>query len=466
MSFNIIKTSIRVANLINWFSGSQKKITDFYPGSVTRTKAEALAVELESMDYQFYRAMKKAIPTSIYKSFNFTLLAPVRASGKQTFSVLIPPGDDIVIAKGALVSTEGSLAERARVYETLAEGTLLAASTSVDIQVACTIAGEFGNVGAGVITVLKTTIPEIDSVTNAAEFANGRDKETEEDRRVRFVEYIDTLTRGTDAAIEFGAKKAELYDVDGNIIEKVTEAFVVTTPQTTAGFSECYIHNGVGSTSQELIDRSQEIVDGYTDAVTGEKIPGYKAAGIVCPVYAALELAVDVTITLVLLQGKVFSEVQAEALGVINNYFADTGIGQDFILAELIKRVKSIDGVYNVIVALPTTDVEAQQIGAVSFTGVGLDDLTTSGAYNIDKTTHFRVEIDGTGTPDTFKWSNDDGGSWEETGVSITGAPQLLENGVSVTFAATTGHTLGEYWDFSATGAVFLKPGTITINEG
>lgn len=465
MSFNIIKASVRVANLINWFAGSQKKITDFYEGSVTRTKAEALAVELESMDYQMYRAMKKAIPTAIYKAFNFTLLAPVRASGKQTFSALAPPGIDVVIAKGTQVSTEGSLAERARVYETVAEGTLLAASTSVDIQVACTIAGEFGNVGPGLITVLKTTIPEIDSVTNAAEFDNGSDKETEEERRVRFVEYIDTLTRGTDAAIEFGAKQAKLYDVDGNIIEEVTEAFAVTTPQTTAGFSECYIHNGVGSTSQELIDRSQEIVNGYVDAGTGEKVSGYKAAGITCPVYAALEVAVDVTITLILLQGKVFSDVEIEALGVINNYFTDTGIGQDFILAELIKRVKLIDGVYNLTVDLPTTDVEAQSIGDVTFNGSGLDDMTTSGSYTIDKTTHFRVEIDGAGAPDTFKWSNDDGGSWEATGLP-TWTPQLLENGVTVTFAASTGHTLGEYWDFSATGAVFLKPGTITINEG
>jgi len=63
----------------------------------------------------------------------------------------------------------------------------------------------------------------------------------------------------------------------------------------------------------------------------------------------------------------------------------------------------------------------------------------------------YRVEIDATGTPDTFKWSNDGGSTWEATGVAITGSAQLLENRIYVTFAATTGHTVGDYWDETAT---------------
>src|SRR5262249_27467784 len=56
----------------------------------------------------------------------------------------------------------------------------------------------------------------------------------------------------------------------------------------------------------------------------------------------------------------------------------------------------------------------------------------------------YTVVIDGTGTPDTFKWKLNSGSF--TTGVAITGASQTLSNGVTVTFAATTGHALNDQW--------------------
>jgi len=92
-------------------------------------------------------------------------------------------------------------------------------------------------------------------------------------------------------------------------------------------------------------------------------------------------------------------------------------------------------------------------IGAASFTGTGLDDATFGGAYYGGGQT-YRVEIDATGTPDTFKWSDDGGSTWEATGVAITGSAQDLNNGVTVTFGATTGHTLADYWDSVCTSCL------------
>lgn len=95
-------------------------------------------------------------------------------------------------------------------------------------------------------------------------------------------------------------------------------------------------------------------------------------------------------------------------------------------------------------------------VGAKVFTGTGLDDATSGGSYTSfygvsgnGEQDNFRVEIDGT-SPDTFKWSNDGGSTWEATTVAITGSAQTLENGVTITFAATTGHTSGDRWDFTA----------------
>ena len=92
-------------------------------------------------------------------------------------------------------------------------------------------------------------------------------------------------------------------------------------------------------------------------------------------------------------------------------------------------------------------------VGDPAFTGSGLDDLSTGGNPTTGKS--YKVEIDGTGTPDTFKWSDDGGTTWNATGVSITGNAQSLSAGVTITFGATTGHTLGDYWTFSTI------PGTV-----
>ena len=86
-----------------------------------------------------------------------------------------------------------------------------------------------------------------------------------------------------------------------------------------------------------------------------------------------------------------------------------------------------------------------------SYSGTGLNDLTTALTTTATLDRYFRVEIvsAGTGT-DTFRWSKDNGVTWDETGVEITGAAQTLgAEGVTVTFGATTGHTVSDQWVFT-----------------
>jgi hypothetical protein len=89
-------------------------------------------------------------------------------------------------------------------------------------------------------------------------------------------------------------------------------------------------------------------------------------------------------------------------------------------------------------------------LGSIAFSGSGLNDMSRSGVYTGSLNATYYVVIDGEGAPDTFKWSNDGGSTFEATGVSITGSAQTLERGVSITFAATTGHTDTENWTFTA----------------
>lgn len=75
--------------------------------------------------------------------------------------------------------------------------------------------------------------------------------------------------------------------------------------------------------------------------------------------------------------------------------------------------------------------------------------MTQSGTYTGTVDVRYLIEIETVGTPDTFRWSNDDGLTWT-SGVAVTGGAQLLENGVSITFGATTGHDIDDYWIVSA----------------
>ena len=94
--------------------------------------------------------------------------------------------------------------------------------------------------------------------------------------------------------------------------------------------------------------------------------------------------------------------------------------------------------------------VPGEQAGTRIFTGSGLNDGVFTGTYTAVVATTFDVQIDATGTPDTFKWRKGTGAY--TSGVAITGAAQLLSDGVSVTFNATTGHTLTDVTHLSIPG--------------
>ena len=78
------------------------------------------------------------------------------------------------------------------------------------------------------------------------------------------------------------------------------------------------------------------------------------------------------------------------------------------------------------------------------FKGYGLNDLTWGTAFAGAASAYYEVVIQTPGTPDTFKWRKD-GGAWTEN-VNITGAAQTLDDGQTITFAATTGHTAADQW--------------------
>ena len=96
-----------------------------------------------------------------------------------------------------------------------------------------------------------------------------------------------------------------------------------------------------------------------------------------------------------------------------------------------------------------------------------LDDAAVSGDFTGTAVATFDVEITSEAAPDTFKWRKNAGAY--TTGVAITGAAQLLSDGISITFTATTGHSYSASWTITAsptttTGALYrLDSGNLSL---
>lgn len=95
------------------------------------------------------------------------------------------------------------------------------------------------------------------------------------------------------------------------------------------------------------------------------------------------------------------------------------------------------------------SSTQEANIGTPSHVGSGLDDFEIDGNFNGVWTNTLRVRIDGTGTPDTFEWSMDNGSTWEETDQNCSSIFAELpgSGGIFIRWLATTGHTLTDYWN-------------------
>ncbi|MCK4577794.1 MAG: hypothetical protein KAU50_03320 [Candidatus Marinimicrobia bacterium] len=86
-------------------------------------------------------------------------------------------------------------------------------------------------------------------------------------------------------------------------------------------------------------------------------------------------------------------------------------------------------------------------IDTATFVGNGLNDATSGGEY-YGESNVYKLEIVTSGTPDTINVYVDD--FLLITGTPITDTPLELIFGATITWEATTGHTVGDYWTFKA----------------
>jgi hypothetical protein len=99
-----------------------------------------------------------------------------------------------------------------------------------DISVQARIAGLDGNIAGNAINTMYSTVSNVDSVTNPAAFNDGRDEESDSERKNRFALYIQSLARATKGALEYAARTIEQVVAAKAIDDIRPWVFVYDTP--------------------------------------------------------------------------------------------------------------------------------------------------------------------------------------------------------------------------------------------
>jgi len=329
--------------MVNWMKSTQTVITDFTEGSVARTIIEGPAGEIEELYRKFFDGIMQAIPVATYNSFNFNALPAVPASGIVTVTITAQT-QSVLISGGTTITTPGNASS----YTTEVDVTIAVGSTTASVLAVASAPGTAGNIQAGAQFSMSPQPQGFVSGTNPGNWINGTDAETPAAQQLRFATYVQTLSRATVVALQYGLSTVNLTDTSGNIIEQVGSSVIVEPYETDntqpIGLVECYIFNGVGGTSAALVQQAETVIYGYTNAF-GTKIPGWKAAGVHVNVYASVEVPLDIGGTLTALAGYQLVDLVDAANPIASNYVISLAAGAEFEVSTLIALVKAIPGV-------------------------------------------------------------------------------------------------------------------------
>jgi hypothetical protein len=383
LAFQIKNFVSIVAAMINRMKATQTQLTDFNVGAIGRTLVEAPAAEIDQLYQQMFNGLREAIPVAVYQSFSFPPLAAAGSTGTIQVTIAASQSATLVSSGTLFASTVTAVT-----YAVTADTVIPAGITSINVPVAATTTGSATNLVVDVSFTLTPSPSGFVSAVNLAPFVNGLDAETTTQQQVRFNAFIASLPRGTIPALYYGMSVASVLDANGNVIERpvftsVVEPYLTDSTQPIS-LVNCYVHNGVGSTSAALVTNVTSSLYGYYTSA-GVAVPGYKAAGVKLVVAAATE--VDINVAGVITAATGYSTADTEVNGVtvpglitlataaITAYLQSIPIGGSALVAELYALVMGIAGIANYVPSLPavesTTSTTAQKImpGTITITG-------------------------------------------------------------------------------------------------
>lgn len=192
-----------VTDGLNYLKANTNSITSLYQGGRARTLIEVNALLLAELYLYVNDKMKEAASEGLYTALDFPPLPAMPAKTTLTFTGTA----GTVIPAGTIVQTVAGIYTPPIQFTTDTDAQIPTGSTTVNVSATAVIPQAAGNVAANTLTVLVTPIQGIQSVTNPNAASGGMDAETEQERALRFANYIQSLSQGSVASINYAAQQ-------------------------------------------------------------------------------------------------------------------------------------------------------------------------------------------------------------------------------------------------------------------
>jgi hypothetical protein len=340
-----------VSNIAAGMQGRVSTFLNFAIGAVLRAIAEAYAgvcLWLQSFALEIAKLTRLATSygsdaDSWIADFGIiSRLGAQPATGQVTFArytaaasaPVIPVGTTVQTTNGGISFTVYADTTNAA-YSATAGGYIMAASTSsVSVPVQAVVPGTSGNIAAAAISLITSSVPGVDTVTNAAAFTNAIDFESDAALKARFRLAINALAKGTEAAIGLAITSIQT-GMQYTIQENKTYGGA-----TQYGYVTVVVDDGSGNISGTLLTAAQNAVN--------NSVTGVRAAGVIIGVFAATTTTANVTATITTLPGYIHATVVAQVVAILGANINGLGLGNALPFFSLPGWIMSVPGVQEI----------------------------------------------------------------------------------------------------------------------
>lgn len=269
-NLNLKSFNTLVQNQAAAIQARSRVLVDFTVGSILRATVEAgasIGIWLESLIVYVLSITRASTSErsdldSWMADFGLLRLGSISATGLVTFSrftgtspALIPVGAQIRTADGTQFFTVISDITNSA-FDPAQDGFVIPATVlSLSVPVQASTPGSVANVGANTITVLASSLPGVDYVTNAGPLTTGVDAENDQAFRSRFPNFLQSLSKATRQAITYAVQSLGL-GLQVQIVEFQSYAGAAQS-----GFFYVVFDDGSGAPSDALRDRVYQAVD-------------------------------------------------------------------------------------------------------------------------------------------------------------------------------------------------------------
>jgi uncharacterized phage protein gp47/JayE len=324
MALNSKTFATLVSDMVTAIQGTASTLVDLTIGSILRALVEANAAVvlwLQGLILSLLATTRAATSNgadldSWMADYGITRLAAVAASGNVTFSRYTTTNQAVVLVGATVQTADGTqqytvtLNALNPAYNAGLGGYVIAAGAgSVTVQVTASTAGAAGNAAPGAINTLASAIPYVDTVTNVAQFTTGQNSETDAALRVRFVNYINNLSKATRSAI-LNAVSALGNGMYCTLIENQTYAGA-----TQQGYITIVVDDGTGAPSGARITAAIAAIDAV------------RPIGSVFGVFSPVILTIPVSMTVTVVAGADAAGTKALVQTAVTNFLNALTLG-------------------------------------------------------------------------------------------------------------------------------------------